>query len=99
MLSMKPNDIGRPSVVIATGVAASAAVAGMRVYVVRELVIELLFFCTLFAAMGIAVAILLVIDEVASRAFLWLRAQTAVAHLHLPHATAARGVVPAIHKS
>lgn len=97
--TVKPNGIGRTSVVIATGLATSAAVAGIQFYVVRELMIELLLFCILFTAMGIAVAILLVIDEAASRAFLWLRAQIVWAHLHFHHATAARGVVSAIHKS
>ncbi len=68
-------------------------------YVVRELVIELLFFCILFAALGIAVAILLVIAEVASRVFLSFSAHIVCRRLHLLHATAASGVVSAIHNS
>ena len=96
---MKPDGTGRMFAVIATGLATSAAVAGMQVYLVRELVIELLFFCILLTAIGIAVAVLLVIDELTPRAFLWLRVQITWAYLHLRHASAARGVVSAIHKS
>jgi hypothetical protein len=95
---MKPHGIGWTFVVIGPVLAISAAVAGTHFYIARELVFELLFFCILFAATGIAVAILFVIDEVASRAFLWLRAQIVWAHFHLRHAASARGVVSAIHK-
>jgi hypothetical protein len=95
---MKRNGIGRISVIIAGGVAVSATGAGIQVYAVRELVIEFLLFCILFASIGIVLATLLVIDEVASRTFLWLRDQVDWAHLHLRHATAARAAAAAIHK-
>jgi hypothetical protein len=96
---MKSKGIGQVSAVLAAGAAASAVVAGTEVYLVRELMTELLFFCILFAAMGIAVAIFLVIDAGASRAFLWVRAQIIWAHIHLRHATAVRCAASAIHKS
>jgi len=95
---MKRDGIGRISVVLA-GVSVSAAAAGIRVYVVRELVVEFLLFCVLFASIGIVVATLLVIDEVAFRTVLWLRAQVVWTHLHLCHATAARAAATSNHKS
>jgi hypothetical protein len=95
---MKRNGINRPVIVTTVGLAMFATVAGMYDYVARELLVALLFFFILFSVIGVAVAVFLVIDEIASKAFLWLQAHAAVAHLHFRHATAARGVVSAIHK-
>jgi hypothetical protein len=95
---MQHNGIGRTSIVIATGLIISAAVAGIQIYVVRELLVALMFLCILFTVIGIAVAVFLVIDEVGSRAVLRLRTQ--IARAHLPrHATLVGAVVSAAHKS
>jgi hypothetical protein len=99
MIGMKSNGIGRMSAIVAGGLAVSAAAEGIRVYLVRELVIEFLLFCILFASIGIVVAILLVIGEVAFRTFLRLRAQVVWTHLHLCHANAARAATTSIHKN
>jgi hypothetical protein len=81
---MHYNSIGRTSIVIATGLITSAAVAGIQLYVVRESMATLPFLCILFTAIGIAVAISLVIDEVGSRAVLQLK--THIAWARLPRA-------------
>jgi hypothetical protein len=81
---MQYNGIARTSIVIAMGLITSAAVAGTQIYVVRELLAALLFLRILFTAIGIAVAISLVIDEVGSRAVLQLK--THIAWARLPRA-------------
>jgi hypothetical protein len=96
---MQSKSIGRIWVFIAIGAATSAAVAGMRVYVVRELMVEMLFFCILFVAMGIAVIVLLAMDEIVLRAFMWVRTQMTCAHLHFRHAAAGGNVITAAHKT
>jgi len=62
--------------------ALTAAAVGMRIYVVRELLAVLLIFLVLFAVAAIAVAIALTIDEIAIRAFTWLRVHIMSAHFH-----------------
>lgn len=99
LATMQSKGIGRLSVLITTGAATFAAVAGMGIYAVRELVVELLFFCILFAAMGIALAVLLAIDEIAFRAVGWVRAQITCPYLHFRHATAAGNAITAGHKT
>ena len=95
---MNLNGIGCRSVIIAVGLATLAALAAIRVYIVRELIVEFLFFCTLFAAIGIAVAILLVMDQIVLRTLMWVRAQITCAHLHFRHAAVAGNAITAAHK-
>lgn len=62
--------------------ALTAAAVGMRIYVVRELLAVLLIFLVLLVVTAMAVAILLAIDEMAIRAFTWLRIHIMSAHFH-----------------
>jgi hypothetical protein len=94
---MSLNGISRTAKVIATGLVFLTVLVGMQFYVVRELLVELMFFCILVAAIEIAVGILLVIAEASSRFLLWFRAHIALAGHHLQHATAVIVAKQAIH--
>jgi hypothetical protein len=99
MFYMKPKVIGRRSLVMAAGLAVSATAVGMRIYAVREVVAELLILFILFAAIAIASAVLLAIDEIAIRAFTWVRIHILSVHLHFRHAAAAGNAMAPSHKT
>ena len=71
-------------VLIASGLITLITVAGMELYVVRELLAALLMFCTLLVALGITVLVLFLLGEGVVRCFGRIVASAASFRLRQP---------------
>jgi hypothetical protein len=95
---MKMDRQSRTSFIAGSVLIGSAVLIVPRVYVVRELVVELLLFCLFYFAIGVAVIILRVIDELIVRVFRQIRTQLNWTHFHFNHGTHAGATTSATHK-